>query len=236
MSATGRNKIGKERDPYDYYPTPAWCVDRLAEAVPSIRQRKRTVLEPCAGDGAILRALCRYNTGNDPGVEPGMFTAWEIQARFGAELSALAEEVCINSALVLAEQRDKWVVDARLVKPFDLAITNPPFGIAFDLLKALWPISQQIVFLLRLSFLASEERQPFLSAHPPSLYVLPNRPIFTQGTSDNCDYAWMRWEPWRSRLLRDDPERDARPTVRVLGCTPRVVRCPRDVKKERSAA
>ena len=34
MSATGR---GSERETADFYPTPAWCVDRLVEACPSVR-------------------------------------------------------------------------------------------------------------------------------------------------------------------------------------------------------
>src|SRR3989304_194672 len=103
MSATGRNKSGKERDPYDYYPTPAWCVDRLAEACPEVRNRKNRILEPCAGDGAILRALTRYGSEKDPGLVPLSLAAWEIQARFGRDLFHLADQVCINDSLVLAK-------------------------------------------------------------------------------------------------------------------------------------
>ena len=52
MSATGR---GAERRASDYYPTPAWCIWRLLDAL-SLPCRC-TWLEPAAGDGAIVRAV-----------------------------------------------------------------------------------------------------------------------------------------------------------------------------------
>lgn len=71
MTATGR---GAERVDLDAYPTPSWCVRRLLEAVdlplelPAERgtlthgTRGARWLEPCAGDGAIIRAANAYCT------------------------------------------------------------------------------------------------------------------------------------------------------------------------------
>ena len=51
MSSTNR---GGKRQDLDVYPTPAWVVDRLLEVVDFPGGRW---LEPCAGDGAIMRAV-----------------------------------------------------------------------------------------------------------------------------------------------------------------------------------
>ena len=48
MSATNRGAV---RNEHDFYPTPAWCVHRLLEAVPLPAGRW---LEPCVGDGAKI--------------------------------------------------------------------------------------------------------------------------------------------------------------------------------------
>ena len=42
------------RSPHDFYPTPVWCVHRLLDRV---RLPGRRWLDPCAGDGAIVRAV-----------------------------------------------------------------------------------------------------------------------------------------------------------------------------------
>lgn len=204
MSATGRNLT--ERAPFDYYPTPAWCVRRLLDADPSIL-RTRTILEPCAGDGAIIRAL-RGRTFPTPTLDdpaPSV-CAWEIQERFRSLLTECASDVIIGDSLKIA--RDARELGIR----FDIALTNPPFGIAMEMLQALWPICDRIVFLLRMPFLASEVRQAWVRAHVPDLYVLPNRPIFHRGQSDNADYAWMSWEPNAPRCQGN---------VEILDLTPR---------------
>lgn len=51
MSATGRSDV---RRLDDFYATPAWCVRRLLEGV---NPPGGLWLEPCAGDGAIIRAV-----------------------------------------------------------------------------------------------------------------------------------------------------------------------------------
>lgn len=185
MSATGRNKRGRERDPHDYYATPSWCVDRLLEARPPLRQAPR-VLEPCAGDGAILRALRTLGLGAHQ-------TAWEIQARFRRTLAAVADAVRIGDALDLAR---RWAFKKR----WDVVITNPPYALAMPLLRRSLDVAREVFFLLRVSFLESAERHYFLSTHAPDVYVLPDRPNFAHGNSDNSAYAWMRFTPETRRV------------------------------------
>ena len=48
--------------------------------------------------------------------------------------------------------------------------------------------------LLRLNWLGSEDRAAWLRRHPPSVYVLPNRPSFVEGGgTDATEYAWFIW-------------------------------------------
>ena len=52
MSATGRSDV---RHPLDAYQTPTWAIEAVLDATGP--WKGRTVLEPCAGDGNIARAL-----------------------------------------------------------------------------------------------------------------------------------------------------------------------------------
>lgn len=204
MSATGRNKEGRERDPFDFYRTPLWATRLIVEALPWLKT-SGTFLEPCAGDGAILDGL-------DPEKRAyRRVTAVEIQTRFSKELQTRALHVVHENALSWLDTM--FVQGAR----FDVTCTNPPYGIAFELLQKLFIVSREIVLLLRLPFLASEERRDFLAAYPPEIFVLPNRPIFKHGTSDNADYAWMRWNTYG----------DYEPRVHILPTVERGVRCAR---------
>lgn len=53
MSSTNR---GAKRVKNDFYETPSWCVEAIAPHLP----KYLTVLDPCAGQGAILRAFERH--------------------------------------------------------------------------------------------------------------------------------------------------------------------------------
>jgi hypothetical protein len=50
MSSTGRSAVRREAD---YYPTPSWVTRAILQHLPIAG----SVLEPCAGDGAIVREL-----------------------------------------------------------------------------------------------------------------------------------------------------------------------------------
>jgi len=53
-----------------------------------------------------------------------------------------------------------------------------------------------LVFLLRLGFLASFERVAlWKDLGEPDLRILPNRPSYTGGGTDKYDYAWYIWPP-----------------------------------------
>lgn len=171
MSATNR---GSKREINDFYPTPAWCVERLLDRLPQLR-RVGSIIEPCVGDGAILKAMKLpsffINSGNIAGVDVNRAPIGHVWRHY----------------------REDFRSFVRSDYKYDLAITNPPFDIALEILQAALRISRRTVFLFRLNFLGSAKRHPFFSQNMPDIYILPNRPSFVKGTTDNCEYAWFDW-------------------------------------------
>lgn len=149
----------------DAYYTPAWCVHRLLDAGVQIAG---DVLEPCAGDGAIIRAV-----GNRiPGLT---WTTADIAPRMKVDFH--------GDFLSYAPGRS-----------FDCVISNPPYILAESIVRHSLTMSLgTVIMLLRLNWLASCKRQEFLKARPPDVYVLPNRPSFTHGGTDMTEYAWFVW-------------------------------------------
>lgn len=193
------------RDPADYYTTPSWCVRRLLEAwwAPCIDYW----VEPSAGNGAIIRAVNAVRS----------------------DVQWLASEIRPEErdALALVDHCRVEICDFLHAEPFSYAardvrvvLGNPPYSLAEEFVHRamlLYPRAE-IVFLLRIAFLSSKERAPFMREHPPDVYVLPDRPSFIGSGGDNADYAWFRWpidsEATLARLPRPAGE------LRVLVPTP----------------
>lgn len=172
MSATGRNLVGHERRPADFYATPSW-VTRLI--LPHLGT-PRSVLEPAAGEGAIMREARAF---------------WPKANVVGTELDP---ERAASSGSLCA--------DALTTEPrgYDLIITNPPFSLAEEFVR--WAIAAQegvgtSAFLLRLAFLESQGRAKLHRQFPSDVFVLPRRPSFTNGGTDMAAYAWFVWGPGR---------------------------------------
>jgi hypothetical protein len=161
------------RQAYDYYPTPAWCVRRLLEAVDLPGGRW---LEPAVGDGAIVRAV---NAVRDD-VE---WTTIDVRGE-------CAPHIVADFASPL------WARDVDDVTPgrgFDVCITNPPYNQAAEFVVEARRRAAVVAMLLRLNWLASRERRELLAGSMPNVYVLPDRPSFVGGGSDMTEYAWLVW-------------------------------------------
>jgi hypothetical protein len=233
MSATNRGAI-RHKD--DYYATPGWAVRAvLPHLLPRLPERC-SVLEPSAGEGAIVVELLRA------GVAPQRLMAIEIDIdRAKSCAIAICEATGISPESLRAPREDGVgpfagvnLVDFRMfadvtrrdrslhpdpVVGFDLIITNPPFSLArefvTDALSILRP-GGAVAMLLRLPWLAGQERADWLAENTPSIYVLSRRPSFYVGApptpqprlfgadeaedidgsgSDNTDYAWLVWRP-----------------------------------------
>ena len=206
MSATGRNKKGKERREADFYPTPAWCTRAILPHLglhPCHKGRLLSTLDPACGDGAILDVL-----REEFGVK-----AWGFD--IDRTRVAIAASKCHQHAVRV------WQADAleeSWPDQVDLVITNPPYSLASEFVsrfislftsKESGELRIDGAFLLGLNFATSAARAPFHRGFPSDLYVLPKRPSFTgDGKSDMSDYAWFVFGPNRGghwKVLEVDP-------------------------------
>lgn len=181
MSAAGRGpRRGGE---HDYYPTPAWCVARLLEAW---TPRPGLLVDPCAGDGAIIRAV--------PGRE---WMANDLRAECAPRLRA-SGVAAPQSLDFLARECDEWIARSNHATAI---VTNPPFSLAEQFVwrcLSCYPRAD-VAMLLRLDFLATAGRHRLVRAFAPDVYVIPDRPSFTcDGRADSQSYAWMIWPAARS--------------------------------------
>ena len=191
MSATNRGDRGGGE--HDFFPTPAWCVHRLLEAVDL--PLNANWLEPCVGGWSIVEAVADWR----PLVDATLWTTVDIRPDADADITA---DFTWMGCPELGDRR------------FDVCCTNPPFGIAEEFVRGAMARCDVVVMLLRLSWLASETRADFLRENTPSVYVLPNRPSFTgDGKTDAADYAWMVWgldDVPRLEILKSTPADERR--------------------------
>lgn len=184
MSATGRKKHKakdkkEERDPFDYYPTPNWCVQRFLEKA-SHRLPIGHWIEPAAGNGAIIRSVSQFGKG----FENVKWTSVEIQDRFKEQLSEVSKTVHIGNFIKYLNPPPKA----------EVCITNPPYKLAESMVKHAQTQAKVVVMLLRINFLASETRRDWMDQDTPDIYVIPNRPSFRGKGSDATEYAWFVWD------------------------------------------
>lgn len=165
------------RSAYDYYPTPAWMTRSLLYHHPDIAGA--AVLEPCAGGNAITAVLREASCE--------VFTA-DIDPRH-AGLDRYAD-MTVESA---------WCDYGGI----EWVVTNPPFNVAFDILRhALEHANTGVALLLRKTFLEpTDERGPWLQAHPPTRIIGLPRYSFRGVGSDSVSCDWMIWEKRPDRSL-----------------------------------
>lgn len=180
----------KARVALDDYPTPSWCVRRLIEAAPRLRDvvtysnsllPHPRLLEPTAGSGGIIKAARAAGCSAE-------WCAVELDIRHEAALCELDDVDAFVGEDFLQWEADR--LDSLADTPFDLALGNPPYSIALDIVQACMRVSREVCMLLRVGFLESSERNAWVRQHTPDLYVLPNRPAFQHGKTDSCVYAW----------------------------------------------
>lgn len=156
-------------DEADFYPTPAWATHAILRALSHRAWPMYRVLDPCAGDGAMLRAA------------RDMWSGSEIPAvTFGLELHEERAELARSRGLAIQTR------DALAPEPwpaFDLALMNPPFKLAEAFVRRAimergFSPGKRAAALLRLAFLESAERVALHRAHPADVYVFANRPQF----------------------------------------------------------
>ena len=173
MSATNR---GRERNPRDFYRTPAWCTEALLNYVELLPE----VFDPCCGDGAILEVL------KDEGHKV-----------YGLELdaaSAMEASQIIGAPVAVGDYLD----EGRGHPPHCDVVMNPPYRQAADFIRTALDRSgprQKVCALLRLNFLGSSRKRIDLvgvGSQLETVIVFSRRPSFTgDGKSDACEYAFF---------------------------------------------
>lgn len=218
MSSKGRSPLAPVA--HEFFGTPPWCVDRLLDRRGDDLGRwmygdPARWLEPCAGSGAIVHAVAEWLDRRGYGPHPTWTT---VDIRPKAIRPPRITELGIGSHHVGDFLAGFAPQSSMLHRPlelggFDLSLSNPPFGLAFDFVRRALQLAPVVVYLLRMSWLGSDERAEWLRAHTPSVYMLPERPSFTgEGRTDSDYYAWMAWGL------------DEVPMYQVLDSTPLAIR------------
>jgi len=200
MSATNR---GAERVARDAYETPSWCVHRLLER---LELPGGLWLEPCAGSGAIIEAVADMRSDVK-------WNAIEVREECRRPLSWVQLSGLLEGPPVIRDYLSMSVARSS----YKVIFTNPPFSSAVAFLTKALEEAEHVVFLLRLNFLASQERWQLFQDAVPDVYVLPNRPSFDGEGTDATEYAWFHWGVHRYR-------RSGR--ISVLNPTPKIIRLP----------
>jgi hypothetical protein len=187
MSAKGR---GTKPIANDAYPTPPWAVRRLLEAVERESLMYNWWLEPASGSGAIITEI------NSMAFRPRKWTAVDV---------------------VLGDHPN-YVCDFLSWEPsayYDVAITNPPFSLAFEFAKKMTAIARHSFLLTRLNILEAGKksgRLTWLSQNTPDVYVLPDRPCFShtlrctakkRNGRYECSGVPIAWDAPTPRLMPD---------------------------------
>lgn len=177
MSSTNR---GRPRQGYDLYRTPAWCV-RVALKAGLLKATSGYIIDPCAGDGSLLRALSES-------YDPSILRANEIREAERSALEAMLQPGHVTIGNMFEQEiSEDWRV-----------FTNPAFSLAFQTARRYVGRQAQTVLLLRLGFLETRDRNAFLIEHPPAeVVVLPKRPVFvwtcaTKGCKGTYPVGWSR--------------------------------------------
>ena len=167
-----------QRSEHDRYYTPSWMTEALRRYHPI--DPTATILEPCAGDGAIARvfeAAGHHVLTND------------LDRRQPAQLGYDATAAAL------------WQVVARS-PGVSVVVTNPPFNHALQILQRAIAAVPLVAMLLRKTFLEpTEERGEFLRQHPPTRILGLQRHSFRGQGNDSVSCDWMIWEAFPNRSL-----------------------------------
>lgn len=169
----------------DFYRTPDYTIREL---LLNYELQDGWILEPCAGDGAICKAL-----REDPDYSDRTIIGTEIRIEEQDSLFKYCDGVTIGDFLKLDRDDFEYFMSS----PPKTIITNPPFSIAQEIIEHCFEIADEdteIIMLLRLGFLESQARVSFWKEHPNvSLITLAERPSFTGKGTDSTAYGWYIW-------------------------------------------
>lgn len=166
----------------DFYRTPAWMTWALLRRRPIANWGGR-IVEPCSGDGAIVRQLP---------------TSVDVLTN-----DIVARPPHLPEFLLDARKPATWQAFGRTGR-LDVVVTNVPFDEAFDIVPlALEAAGIGVALLLRITWVEpTDDRGDWLAAHPPTRTIVLPRWNFRsrdgKGGTDSAPPAWFLWakQPW----------------------------------------
>jgi predicted RNA methylase len=169
---------------HDWYPTPEWVTEALFDAMPP--HDSLPVLDPCAGDGAILRVAQRR--GRDvSAIEIRESARDGLIDAFGTEQVAIGDWLKISGAV---GERHSTAI-----------ITNPPFGkprngVDLEVAEACLRVRPMYCALLLLTTRKNRTAwADFWTRHPPTGEVpLTTRPSFVGEGTGMTDVSWFVYD------------------------------------------
>ncbi len=195
----------------DFYPTPSNVTASIVPAIiadmPAVG-RTPDVLDPCAGEGAILAALARSPVA--------------LRATFrGIELDGPRVNEC--RASFTCAHADALHIATDWGRP-DVVVMNPPYSSALPFVqRAIAETAAHggsVFALLRLAFLESAGRVDFHRANPSDVFVLARRPSFVCSVRCSRARATPKHGPasctWSAMIPLDDPRPKACPVCLAL--------------------
>lgn len=168
----------KKKDPLDFYETPPEAIHAICDRVAF----SGLILEPAAGNGAIVEVLRGYH--------------YQIMCsdivQYGFPLDAVGDFLTWPDYVTV-----DWVV------------TNPPYNQAEAFVrKALEITTKGVAMLMRLAFLEGQKRyKMFVEEHlnPTDVYVFSNRiTCDPDGVAQVC-FAWFIWDKSVMTESHDEP-------------------------------
>lgn len=169
MSSTNR---GAERREADFYPTVPWvtrAVYRWLLRYGYVTPRT-SIVDPCAGDGAILRALRADG-------HMGYMRALELRTECAPQLMTIPQPM--PGAMLALVGLDSLTSGECVLWPDEVTITNPPFGLAAPFVERWAAPATVAAMLLPTGFLGSAERAEWWpTVRPAHMLVLSERPAF----------------------------------------------------------
>lgn len=167
---------------HEFYETPRWQLEALLRRIELPEYAH--VLEPCAGNGAIALPLQH----NYP------LHVWmnDLVAR---RMDLDSEDD--------ATKPGTWRYITERFEGIDAVITNLPFSLALPILEHALEFSPFVATILRRTWdEPTDERGPWLAAHPCSAQIVLPRHSYRGEGSDSVTSAWFIWERGSVSLVK----------------------------------
>lgn len=176
------------RQELDFYATPDDLADAGADLVRVYAPFAARVLDPAAGDGALLRALGRRGIENH---------GLEIDEERARSCSADCRD---------ALSPEPWPVE----RSTGCVFMNPPFSASAAFVGRALRECSTVIALLPIAFLASRGRRDLFAAYGmPRVAVIERRPRFLGNKSAHAEYMFAIWAlngpPGNTRIELPDP-------------------------------